>query len=91
MVFKIDWESLAFFGKYAVYMLVLLLIVFLITLITPKIAKKIDSYRNNPARVKKSAYDLDKGEVRSIYDPQMPDDKNENEISDDGADLNDGK
>lgn len=91
MIFAIDWESLAFFGKYAVYMLVLLLIVFLITLITPKIAKKIDGYRNNPARGKKSAYDLDKGEVRSIYDPQLPDDKNENKISDDGADLNDGK
>ncbi|MFA5658075.1 MAG: hypothetical protein WC900_02195 [Oscillospiraceae bacterium] len=77
MLFAVDWESLKLMSKYALVMLGLLLLVYFLAVLTPKLAKLIDRLRKNPARVeKKSVYDLDKSGVKSIYDPQT-DGKNE--------------
>ena len=48
----IDWESFKLFGKYALYMLGLLLLVYLIAVITPWLARKIDNRKPKPERVR---------------------------------------
>ncbi len=71
--------------KFAVITVGLLLIVFIIALLTPKIANKIDKSKNNPARVssdkkaKKGAYDFDDDELKSIYQINEKNDEKEDD------------
>ncbi len=90
MFYAVDWVSLKLMTKFAIIMLGLLMLVFFLAVITPKLAKLIDSRKQSPERVgKKSAYDLDKTGVRSIYDPQADEIKNESGESCDEIDNGD--
>ena len=64
-------------------MLGLLMVVFIVAVLTPKLAKFVDKKIINPARVKKGIYDFDKDELRSVYDPQEKEIENGDE-SDNG-------
>ncbi len=66
----IDWESFKLFGKYALYMLGLLLLVYLIAVITPWLARKIDNRKPKPERVKKGLYEFEKDELKSVFEAQ---------------------
>ncbi|MDE6132502.1 MAG: hypothetical protein K2G04_03880 [Oscillospiraceae bacterium] len=50
MLAKIDYESLALFGKFGGAMLGLLLLVWLIAVLTPKAAKLIDRLAGKPPK-----------------------------------------
>lgn len=66
MLAKIDYESLALFGKFGGTMLGLLLLVWLIAILTPKAAKLIDRLagKPRPARVQDNI-DKENNESRS--------------------------
>lgn len=49
MPLKINYESLAIYGKFAAAMLGILLLVWLIALLTPKLAKIVDKLMGKPA------------------------------------------
>ncbi len=91
MIYAINIDTLKTMGKFAFLMVGFLLIIYLIAVLTPLAAKKIDSIRNNPERVKnkerKGLYDFDKDELRGIYDAQTSGD----DINNDGDDLDNGK
>lgn len=67
-VLKINMDTLKIMGKFTLLMLGILLIVFLVAVATPYIARKIEGARNNPARVKNDPYKFEKDNVKSIYD-----------------------
>ncbi len=75
MVLDINFDTVKVLGKFSLIALGLLFVVFLVAVITPWLARKIDGIRNNPERVKKSNYDFDKDEVKSIYEAQDTQDK----------------
>ena len=92
VIFAINIDTLKTMGKFAFLMVGFLLIIYFIAVLTPLAAKKIDSMRNNPERVKSKAkkglYDFDRDELNGVYDAQISADdiKNEN-----GDDLDNGK
>lgn len=49
MLLKINYESLAIYGKFGAAMLGILMLVWVIALITPKLAKVIDKLMGKPA------------------------------------------
>ena len=72
-------------GKFALLMIGILLMVYLVAVVTPWLAKKIDSKRNNPARVdKKSMYSFEKDELKSIYGINQEDKNDDEEVEKDG-------
>ncbi len=74
VIFAADTSAVRVMGRFGLMMLGLLLVVFIVAVLTPKLAKFVDKKIINPARVKKGIYDFDKDKLRSVYDPQ------ENEI-----------
>lgn len=72
-------------GKFAIFMIGILLVVFLTALITPWLAKKIDSKRGNPERVKKKgAFDFEKDDLKSIYQMDSKDKNEDKEVEENG-------
>ncbi len=74
VIFAADTSAVRVMGRFGLMMLGLLMVVFIVAVLTPKLAKFVDKKIINPARVKKGIYDFDKDKLRSVYDPQ------ENEI-----------
>ena len=61
-------EMVATLFKYAVIVLGLLLLVFVIAVLTPWLAKQFDKLRKNPERVdKKGSYDFQKDELTGLF------------------------
>ena len=83
MLFAVDTEMIKIMGKFGLLMFGLLMIVFVVAILTPKIAKAVDKKIVEPARVKKGLYDFDIDEVKSVYDPQEKEIENGDE-SDNG-------
>ncbi len=82
-------ESVVFVLKYAGIALGLLLTVFVIALITPKIAAWIDKHSSkispsNPERVKDDKFP----DVKGIYDAQLP--EKESKENNDNGDVKNG-
>lgn len=78
MMFKVNHETLSIMTKFLVGMLILLCIVFVIALITPKVASFLDRKfkKKNPERVQdKSLQAQGDYSVKSIYDAQSEDDE----------------
>ncbi len=78
VIMAVNKQALIITVKFALIVIGLLMLVYVIALITPWLARKIDNLKASPARVKKGFYDFDKDELRSVYDPQQ----NENENGD---------
>ncbi len=83
VIFAVDTNAVKVMGRFGLMMLGLLMVVFIVAVLTPKLAKFVDKKIINPARVKKGIYDFDKDEVRSVYDPQEKEIENGDE-SDNG-------
>ena len=83
MILAIDWSMFKTIGKYALIVLGILLLVYLLAELTPHIARFIDNKILKPERVsKKGIYDFEKDELKSIYDVQK---KTENgDVKDNG-------
>ena len=86
MLAKIDYESLALFGKFGGAMLGLLLLVWLIAVLTPKAAALIDkiSGKKRPARVQDNIKP-EEYEVHSFFEdvPLKQENKNDSEKQED--------
>ena len=83
VIFAADTNAVKVMGRFGLMMLGLLMVVFIVAVLTPKLAKFVDKKIINPARVKKGIYDFDKDELRSVYDPQEKEIENGDE-SDNG-------
>ena len=70
VIFAADTSAIKVMGKFGLMMLGLLMIVFIVAVLTPKMAKFVDKKIANPARVKNGLYDFEKDKIRSVYDPQ---------------------
>ena len=84
MFLAVDFDTLKIVGKFALIALGLLLIVYVLAVITPWLARIIDKKMANPERVKKGPYDFEKDDLNSIYDGQIDNEEN-------GDDLDNGK
>jgi len=86
----INFDTLKLMGKYALIMVGLLLLIFVLAVITPWIAKRIDSIFKKPGRVKNDtkngAYNFTEDEINSPFGAQIDDEKINN-----GDDLDNGK
>ena len=83
VIFVADTSSVKVMGRFGLMMLGLFMVVFIVAVLTPKLAKFVDKKIIEPARVKKGIYDFDKDEVRSVYGPQEKEIENGDE-SDNG-------
>lgn len=82
---NINFDTLKITGKFALLMIGILIAVYLIAVVTPWLAKKIDSKRENPARVdKKSAYSFEKDELKSIYQVDIDNKNDDKEVEKNG-------
>ena len=79
MFLSINWKELKTMGKFALLMIGILFLVYLIAVMTPWLARKIDSNRANPERVKKGSYNFEKDELKSVYEKQTEKDENGDE------------
>ncbi len=70
-------------GKFALMMLGLLLIVYIVAVVTPYLAKKIDNARNKPARVN-DKYSFEKDELKDIYSTDNKKDDDNKEVNENG-------
>lgn len=82
MFLVVNKESLVLMLKYTGVLMTILMLVFVITLLTPWMAKKIDKIRYKPERVKddtenneiknvETEYDAESFEVIGLYDAQI--------------------
>ena len=74
---KINTESLEILLKYAGLALLILLLVFVIAVLTPKLSKIVEKFlpqKPNPERVEEDT----KNEVQGLYDPQTEDNTEKN-------------
>jgi len=89
IVMGINYESLKVMGKFALFMVLLLLIVYFLAVSTPWLAKKIDKILKKPERVaddnKNGAYDFEKDDIASPFGAQINNENNN------GDDLYNGK
>lgn len=82
---NINYDTLKLMGKFALFMIGILLMVYLVALITPWLAKKIDAKRGNPERVdKNSRYSFQKDELKSIYEMDSKDKNDDKEVNENG-------
>ena len=82
---NINYDTLKIMGKFALYMVGILLLVYFVAAMTPWLAKKIDSKGNRPARVKKdNMYSFEKDGLRSIYEIDNDDDNKNDDKEVDG-------
>lgn len=83
---NINTESLGILLKYAGLMLLILLLIFVIAVLTPKLSKIVEKFlpqKSNPERVEEET----KTDVSGIYDPQT-DENNEKNTDNGDADKN---
>lgn len=90
---KINFESLEMMLKFGGICILILMLVFFLAVITPKLAKITDNIRAKGKKktdVTEKAENDDYNHVRGIYDPQYPKEESGTEITDDG-DVKDGE
>lgn len=66
MSLNMNYDTLRLMGKLALGMVAILLIVYLVAVATPWLAKKVDAKRNKPARVN-DKYNFEKDNLKDIY------------------------